>query len=444
MEPQGPSLLTGPLALPGVTLDSAIFSIYLSTAQNQTVNVHRVTAPWAEMGVTYSNFAGAYDPAVVGSFVANSNGWKRVNVTALVQQWIDGVYPNYGILIEQGFTPYSEYFSSEEPPVAVRPMLKVCFTTASGSECVTIQRGFNGVVSDSYITGLSPTGNFGNRIVLYTGNINGYEKFSLLQFSMPEFPQTAAIGDFVWFDDNRDGIQDLGEPGVPDVTVHLMDCAGNILDTDVTDADGLYLFSGLQPGDYNIHFVLPAGFSYSPQDQGANDAIDSDADVTTGLTICTTLDAGETDLTWDLGIFLPDEHCTRTIGYWKTHDGSGPQADVVTPLLPIWLGVPAGARSINVTNTSISHDILSQEVYGTSKNGITKLYAQLLGAKLNAANDADISLIAATIEAADLFLASHYWTDWTGLSRAQKTMVLGWHDFLDDYNNGLIGPIHCD
>src|SRR4030067_957015 len=82
-EPQGPSLSTGPLGLPGVSLDSAIFSIYVSTAQGQTVNVHRVTAPWAEMGVTYSNFAGAYDPAVVGSFLVNSRRCERADVYSL-------------------------------------------------------------------------------------------------------------------------------------------------------------------------------------------------------------------------------------------------------------------------------------------------------------------------------------------------------------------------
>ena len=38
--------------------------------------------------------------------------------------------------------------------------------------------------------------------------------------------------------------------------------------------------------------------------------------------------------------------CTRTIGYWKTHAGFGPQADVVTPLLPILLGSAGGAKTL--------------------------------------------------------------------------------------------------
>ena len=37
--------------------------------------------------------------------------------------------------------------------------------------------------------------------------------------------------------------------------------------------------------------------------QGGNDALDSDIDPTTGKTINTTLSAGETDLTWDAGLY---------------------------------------------------------------------------------------------------------------------------------------------
>lgn len=433
------------LGLPGVTLDSAIFSIYVGAVTNQTVNVHRITADWAENVVTWNSFGGAYDPTIVGSFTTDATGWKTVNVSSLVQAWIDGVYPNYGLLIEQGQTNGSVYPSSEYASVSIRPMLTICYTTMSGQTCVTMQRGANGNVADTYIWAIFPNDNHGTADRLFTGLISGYEKQSLLKFDMPTFPELAAIGNFVWYDTNMNGIQDAGELGVTGVTVHLFDCAGNMVATDTTDADGLYLFEGLQPGDYYVHFVLPDGHQFSPQDQGSDDALDSDADISAGRTICTTLDAGETDLTWDAGIFRVEEGgCTRTIGYWKTHAGFGPQPDMVTALLPIWLGASGGAKSLNVTTAAMAVDVLSQDVYGRSSNGITKLYAQLLGAKLNGANGADLSDVAATIAAADVFLATHDYNDWRSLSNADKSMVLGWKDMLDDYNNGLIGPIHCD
>jgi hypothetical protein len=78
-----------------------------------------------------------------------------------------------------------------------------------------------------------------------------------------------------------------------------------------------------------------------------------------------------------------------------------------------------------------------------ASNGINKVYAQLLGAKLNIASGASNSAVLSTINAADAFLATKNSLDWAGLSKTQKNQVLGWMSTLDNYNNGLIGPGHC-
>lgn len=149
---------------------------------------------------------------------------------------------------------------------------------------------------------------------------------------------------------------------------------------------------------------------------------------------------------WPIAIKVPCEGCTLTIGYWKTHAGFGPQADKVTPLLPRWLGTTSGAKSIQVTTASQAVALLdfkgSNNVKDAS-NGINKLYAQLLAAKLNIANGAGGSAVAATITAADAFLANKNSLSWAGLSRSQKNQVNTWAGTLDQYNNGLIGPGHC-
>ncbi|MGI9077962.1 MAG: hypothetical protein ACR2G6_11655 [Gemmatimonadaceae bacterium] len=135
--------------------------------------------------------------------------------------------------------------------------------------------------------------------------------------------------------------------------------------------------------------------------------------------------------------------CTNTIGYWKNHDGSGPQPDVVTALLPVTLG-SGGGKSVVVTNTTISNAILSRSYAGgSSSNGISKLYAQLLAAKLNIKRGADGSAVAATILAADNFLYLYNQADWSSLSKAQQAQVNAWMTTLDNYNNGIIGPGHC-
>lgn len=118
-------------------------------------------------------------------------------------------------------------------------------------------------------------------------------------------PPLGALGDFVWHDLDADGIQDAGEPGIPGVTTRLYDCAGNLVATTTTNANGLYLFTSLAAGGYRVEFVQPAGFVFSPADQGANDAVDSDANTTTGMTGCYTLAEGETNLTVDAGLNVP-------------------------------------------------------------------------------------------------------------------------------------------
>ena len=129
--------------------------------------------------------------------------------------------------------------------------------------------------------------------------------------------------------------------------------------------------------------------------------------------------------------------CTRTIGYWKTHP------EKVTPLLPVWLGTGSG-KSIQVTTASQAVQILSMSSpYGSPSNGITKLYAQLLAAKLNVLSGADGTNIEPTLLSADDFLARYDWRDWKGLTAAQKQTVLDWKTILDNYNNGLMGPGHC-
>ncbi len=112
----------------------------------------------------------------------------------------------------------------------------------------------------------------------------------------------ASIGDYVWVDTDGDGVQDAGELGLDGVTVKLYDSSNNLVDTTTTSGGGAYNFTGLTPGDYYVEFVLPAGYAFSPQDQGGDDALDSDADTTTGKTAVTTLVSGENDTTWDAGL----------------------------------------------------------------------------------------------------------------------------------------------
>ncbi len=422
----------------GATLESATFYIYADIASGKTVDLQRITNDWGEYTVTWNNFGAAYAPEIYGSFVTDAIGWKSADIKTLVQEWMDGTYDNYGFVMIQNenMSPYSRYHSRENDNF--KPYLEICYTTATGIACETTLP-----IADAYIWEFTPDYNGGTSSRLYTGWVSGAEKQSLVKFELDQAqPEPAELGDYVWIDENRDGIQDESEPGFPDVEVELYNCQDEFITSMLTDEYGNYLFTGLMPGDYYVKFIKPEGYEFSPMDQGGDDALDSDADAD-GYDVCTNLESGESDLTHDAGLYLRDmEGCTLTIGFWKNHAGFGPQEDVLSQYLPIWLGTEGGDNSlfIDADDAAMAVAILKMKTYGKPFNGITKLYAQLLGAKLNIAAGADYSAIIDELAEADAYLAENFWTDW---KKKDKTAIMLMSTF-DDYNNGIIGPGHCD
>jgi hypothetical protein len=136
------------------------------------------------------------------------------------------------------------------------------------------------------------------------------------------------IGDYVWWDVDVDGVQDGDETGIGGVTVNLYDSTDTKIRTTQTAPSGYYIFNNLNAGDYYVKFVLPSDdYSFSLQDQGSNDAVDSDADPTTGKTGIINLSAGETDLTWDAGLHL----CDIGDRVWHDESGGGDQNNSIFP-----------------------------------------------------------------------------------------------------------------
>jgi len=116
--------------------------------------------------------------------------------------------------------------------------------------------------------------------------------------------QYASLGDFVWFDENSNGIQDPGEAGVEGVIVNLLDANGNPTGlTTTTSASGYYLFGNMVPGSYRVEFVLPDDYDgFTLLNIGSDITLDCDADLITGITALITLSSGQHDLTWDAGL----------------------------------------------------------------------------------------------------------------------------------------------
>ncbi|MFD8499967.1 SdrD B-like domain-containing protein, partial [Amycolatopsis sp. NPDC059657] len=143
------------------------------------------------------------------------------------------------------------------------------------------------------------------------------------------------LGDYVWIDTNRNGLQDDGEPGIEGVKATLKDGAGKELGTATTDAGGKYGFGGLLDGTYQVCFDIAnmpdaiKGYTLTTANQG-DPAKDSDADPGTGCTKTTVLGADKReDLTLDAGFVAPPPAPLNKLGdyVWIDKNDNGLQDD---------------------------------------------------------------------------------------------------------------------
>lgn len=114
-----------------------------------------------------------------------------------------------------------------------------------------------------------------------------------------------SIGDFVFNDFDGDGIQDFGEPGIPDVMVILYDVLDNVVAVVETDGNGLYTFVDIPPGDYYVVFNQD-NEDLQPTIPNAGNP-DNDSNITDengpGSTAVFSLSPGENNETIDAGYF---------------------------------------------------------------------------------------------------------------------------------------------
>ena len=108
----------------------------------------------------------------------------------------------------------------------------------------------------------------------------------------------------VFEDSNGNGLQDEGEPGLPDVVIHLVDESGNRVATTTSDANGEYEFQEIPPGSYSIQVELEDGTSFSPKVDGGNQITQVD-DQPHGTSPVAELSVGTQENTWDVGLIQP-------------------------------------------------------------------------------------------------------------------------------------------
>ena len=182
------------------------------------------------------------------------------------------------------------------------------------------------------------------------------------------FVKPASVGNFVWFDANKDGIQDADEFGVAGVTVTLTDGAGNpVIDLDgnpvkpvTTDANGKYEFTNLMPNvdrivanageeNYKVTFTPPAGYSATKSYAAADGEKDSN-----GADSSVTLTEGQNDETVDFGL-VADGTIGDTLFWDVDNNGgsapSGPDKPLAGVTVTLTFKTPAGVEKTLTTTT---------------------------------------------------------------------------------------------
>ncbi|NNF36397.1 MAG: T9SS type A sorting domain-containing protein [Saprospiraceae bacterium] len=134
----------------------------------------------------------------------------------------------------------------------------------------------------------------------------------------------ASLGDYVWYDENEDGLQHTDEIGINDVLVKLYDENDQMVDQMYTmtkpstitregsyriSNDGFYMFTDLMPGDYYLTFEYAPGYCSCNIHMG-DPEMDSDImddEITPSMSYTPdiiTLNFGDHNMTIDGGLVL--------------------------------------------------------------------------------------------------------------------------------------------
>jgi Tfp pilus assembly protein PilX len=203
------SLLDFDLAVipPGSTVTSAVLELYAhaldTVPAGAAVTAHRLLEPWTEDGVTYQVSDGStpwtwpanYEAAVAATstLVIGIPGWQSWDLTAMVAGWVDGKYPNHGLVLTGTPDLYWSAFRSSDytTDISQRPRLTVNYSCECGGSFqeLVLQPGPEG--QDTFIEpGANSDKNHGGSTGLVVKNAG---QRTLVKFAVPTLPAGASI-----------------------------------------------------------------------------------------------------------------------------------------------------------------------------------------------------------------------------------------------------------
>ena len=138
-------------ALPsGITVSKATLRLYVhSVATAGSFDVYQVTSSWEESTLTHRNAPGLGVSATGGELTALTTSslsqFVEIPITSLVQDWVAGTEPNYGITLVLTSSSGSFTFDSKESTTTShQPELEIALTGPAGPQGIQGQQGLTG------------------------------------------------------------------------------------------------------------------------------------------------------------------------------------------------------------------------------------------------------------------------------------------------------------
>lgn len=292
--------------------------------------------------------AGMYETAPIGTASISSRVWVDANINGLQDASERGISGITVVLLNNLSVPVDSATTDEKGYYYFR-------TLAAGNYYVNfhnIPLGMNftakdadGAASNNLDSNPNVATGITDVITLAAGAQETTIDAGLICFT--QNGGFGSVGNVIWYDRNGNGVQEINEGGVPSVLVTLTNIGTAMTTTTKTDGTGMYIFNGLDLGNYKITVSLPIGYTFSPQNIGTNDDADSDVNTMTGESAIFTLAQGESNISVDAGMYVT--LTTASIGdyVWNDLNMDGVQN-----------GSERGVPGITVTLYSITNTVL--------------------------------------------------------------------------------------
>ncbi len=268
------------------------YSRYKHTAY---IRPHRLLRPWQELEATWLQAAngatwaapGAEQPSVdydpvytdevaVSSAFENNPGWVTLDVTDIVNYWLQHPGSNYGFLL-RFFQPENKsvlitMLSTDWTGQALRPKLEITYYTPPTPTPTPTPCQVNcPTPTPTFTPTWTPTPTFtltASATPSVTATPTPTPTPTLTPTPTPSptatpTPGLAGVEGYVYEDLNRNGVRDAGERPLSGVRMNLYRADRSLLAVRFTDADGYYLFAGLEPGTYIVEEIDPPGYTSS-------------------------------------------------------------------------------------------------------------------------------------------------------------------------------------